>query len=217
MGNNACSWRAVKLILLPIFVLVGGGLLMFPGGLALRGYGRRRQNGVMSIEDAVDECRRQGLAGWELVTFAQQLVSSKFTIYSTRNLWDTPASAFARGMGYCTQYNLALKRILDRLGFETEAVFCLKVWVVDNPAWNMGHTWLRVKVDGEVRDVCAGRVENVPGRNNFVALKRVWRGSELVFFLSQVGMIFFMGSIEWRALLMGRDVPAWAFQIRQQD
>lgn len=35
--------------------------------------------------------------------FAQQLVYNNFRAYSCRNLWDTPAGAFRRGMGYCTQ------------------------------------------------------------------------------------------------------------------
>ena len=109
---------------------------------------RRREppvpNGIATIDDAVAACRTSGLEGWPLVTFAQQLVYNKFRAYSCRNLWDTPAGAFRRGMGYCTQYNLALKQILDRLGIESEAVFSLRVRVADRPGWTMGHTWLRV-------------------------------------------------------------------------
>jgi hypothetical protein len=201
-----------NLIRVSVLVVVWGGMLMLPGGLALRGYGRRRQGGVTTIEDAVDVCRRQGVEGWEGVSSAQRLVNRKFTTYSTRNLWDAPSSAFARGMGYCTQYNLALKRILDRLGFETEAVFCLKVKVADNPEWTMGHTWLRVTVGDEVRDVCAGQVENTPGRNGFVPLKRVWHGSEWILLLTHMGLILYMGAIEWAAVLRGGDVPQWTFR-----
>ena len=74
-------------------------------------------------------------------------------------------------MGYCTQYNLALKQILDRLGFDVRAVFSLRVRVADNPGWTMGHTWLRVRMGGKERDVCAGQADSLPGQVNF----RRWR------------------------------------------
>ena len=99
-------------------------------------------DGIVRLDDAVAACRRSGLDGWDLVAYAQRLVYARFTVYSCRNLWDTPAAAFRRGMGYCTQYNLALKQILDRLGFDARAVFSLRVRVADNPDWTMGHTSL---------------------------------------------------------------------------
>lgn len=36
---------------------------------------------------------------------------------------------------YCTQYNLALEQLLDRLDTETRAVTSFKVRVRDNPDW----------------------------------------------------------------------------------
>ena len=192
----------------------GFGLLMLPAAWALRGRGPVALDEIETLDDAVAACRRSSLDGWELVTFAQRLVYRKFTHYSCRNLADTPAQAFRRGMGYCTQYNLALKQILDRLGYKTKAVFSLQVRVVDEPGWAMGHTWLRVRVGGEVRDVCAGHVDNLPGRVNFTQVAPVWPGNDIIFILTNLGMILFCGSLEWRALLSGRPIPEWMFRKR---
>ena len=106
---------------------------MLPAAWDLRNRGPVSLDGIKSLEDAEAACRRAGLGGWELVAYAQRLVYRKFTHYSCRNLWDTPGSAFRRGMGYCTQYNLALKQLLNRLGFDARAVFSLRVHVADAP------------------------------------------------------------------------------------
>jgi len=192
---------------------VGGGLLL-PAWQALVGRAPRRDEGIETIADAVQACRRSGLAGWELVTYAQRLVYRKFSFYSCRNLWDTPAQAFRYGMGYCTQYNLALKQLLDRLGIETQAVTAFKVRVRDNPDWSMGHTWLRVLVHGEVRDVCAGHADNLSGHVNFTPLAPVWPVSVPQLFLLHLGMIAFCGFLEWRALLTRRPLPEWMFHAQ---
>jgi hypothetical protein len=190
------------------------GVLMLPAAWALRGRRPVAQEGLETLDDAVAACRRSGLGGWELVTYAQCLVYGKFTHYSCRNLGDTPAQAFRRGMGYCTQYNLALKQILERLGYDVQAVFSLRVRVADNPEWTMGHTWLRVRVKGETCDVCAGHADNLPGRVNFTPLAPVWPGSDFVFILTHLGLIGFAGFLEWRALLTGRPLPGWMFEAR---
>ncbi len=200
--------------------------MMLPGALRLRTLNYRRTavdggpgsdgsvTDVVNMKDAVNACRQSGLQGWDLVKFAQQLTASKFAIYSTLNLWDPPGRAFIYGTGYCTQYNLALKRILERLGFETEAIFALKVRVFDNEEWTMGHTWLRVTLDGETRVVCAGRKENEPGKAHFVPLSKVHRGRPLTLFLSHLGLILFMGFLEWKALITRTELPAWAYVER---
>ncbi len=188
-------------------------ILLLPGTLKLRPrYRRTTVEDVTTLDDAVQACRRTGLQGWALIAYAQHLVARKFAIYSTRNLWDTPARAFEYGMGYCTQYNLALKAILDRLGFDTEAVFARKVQVLTNPNWAMGHTWLRVTVQNEVREVCAGYVTNEPGRNNFEPLTPVHHGNTLTLSLMNLGMMPFCGFVEWRALLSGKGNPGWTFR-----
>jgi hypothetical protein len=190
------------------------GLLVLPAAWMTRRNGTRDLDGVTTLDDAVEACRRSGLVGWELVLQAQRLVYDKFVFYSLRNSWDTPARAFTRGMGYCTQYNLALAQILEHLGFDVQPVFSLRVRVFDNPVWRLGHTWLRVTVEGETLDVCAGRADNRPGSVHFTPLAPVLQGSPAVFFLTNLGQIFFSGFIDWKALITKRPPPAYMFQAR---
>ena len=214
MAGKGASSRPTNWAVALAAAAAGFALLLLPARLALHARRPAPLDGIETLDDAVADCRRSGLGGWELVTYAQRLVYRKFAAYSCRNLWDTPAQAFRHGMGYCTQYNLALKQILDRLGFETEAVFSLKVRVVDKPEWDMGHTWLRVRAGGEVRDVCAGNADNVPGQVHFTPRARVRPGRGYVLLLSHLGMILFCGFLEWRAVLSRRPVPGWMFQTR---
>lgn len=194
--------------------IAGWGLLLLPAWRALTRRAPRRIDGVETLDDAVQSCRRTDFSGWELVNYAQRLVYHKFAYYSCRNLWDTPAQAFRYGMGYCTQYNLALKQLLDQLGIEAQAVTSFKVHVRDNADWSMGHTWLRVTVQGEMRDVCAGHAENLPGQVNFTPIAPVWPVGVPVLFLLHLGMVPFCGYLEWRALLTRQPLPDWMFQKR---
>lgn len=207
------AW-ALNLCALTGLLVAGCGLLLLPAAWTQRRRKPAAFNGIATIDDAVAVCRRSGLEGWSLVAFAQQLVYNKFRTYSCRNLWDTPAQAFRQGMGYCTQYNLALKHILDGLDINSEAVFSLHVRVADRPDWTMGHTWLHVNIDGDERTVCAGRAGNLPGGVNFTPLAPVHRGTPPVLFLSHLGMILFCGFLEWRALMTGQPLPAWMFMPR---
>jgi hypothetical protein len=154
-------------------------LLTLPMVRRLPKPGRVSLDGVTTIDDAVVACRRSGLQGWGLVAFAQQLVARKFT-YSRLNTWDTPSRAFERGMGYCEQQALALKRIYDRLDIACTPVFSLGCIfppkLVDGAPWpggRTGHAWLRVTLAGEERDVCPSSVENRPGVTQFEVVSRV--------------------------------------------
>lgn len=198
----------------PLLLASGLGLLMAPGAKRLPAYYPTSYKGIRNLEDAVLACRQTDLQEWEMVAYAQKVASHKFTVYSALNLWDTPNRAFVYGMGYCTQYNLALKNLLENLGFAVTAVFSLKVRVLDDENWTMGHTWLRVTIDGETHDVCAGRVENEPGKVNFVPVWPVHPGHPFTLFLTHLGMILFIGVWEWWALLTGSNPPAWAYYIR---
>ena len=133
---------------------------------------RVSMDGITTIDDAVKVCRRTQLQGWDLVAYAQNLAAKKFT-YSRLNTWDTPSRAFERGMGYCEQQALALKKIDDKLGIETRPVFAFRckfpAKVVDGVNWPggiSGHAWLRVRIGDEERDVCPGSVKNTPGVTN---------------------------------------------------
>jgi hypothetical protein len=197
-----------------LLAVSGAVLLMLPGAWRLPQYRPTTLNGVQNIRNAVIHCRQTGLAGWDLVAYAQRFVSQKFAVYTTLNLWDPPDRAFVVGMGYCTQYNLALKHLLDHLGFSTQAVFSLKVQVINNPDWVMGHTWLRVTIDGETHDVCAGELDNRPGRVNFRPVFPVLPGHLILLFLTHLSMIPFVGVLEWWALLTGRPSPDWTYMRR---
>ncbi|HSG16139.1 MAG TPA: hypothetical protein VLE70_07435 [Anaerolineae bacterium] len=199
-----------SIILFSLFIL-SPLFFMLPGALRLGKHRPTSFDGVVTVDDAIAACRRTRLRGWALVAFAQRMVYRKFAIYGTRNLWDSPARAFEHGIGYCTQYNLALKQILDGLGFETRAVFCLKVRVLDDGRWTMGHTWLRVTIDGEKRDVCAGGSQNGPGRNRFAPLWPVLPGPRPLLFLTHLGLILFCAFVEWKAVLTGRPAPYWTY------
>ena len=203
-----------KWLAIPFMAVAGTGIMMLPGALRLPRYRRTSLDGVVSLPDAVRLCHDSGLDGWELVAFAQQLVARKFAVYSTLNLWDPPGRAFVYGMGYCTQYNLALNILLQRLGLQTQVVFALKTRIFDNEDWAMGHTWLRVTIAGETRDACAGSVDNEPGKVNFEPLSPVHMGNPLIMFLTHLGLILFMGTLEWQALLTRSEPPAWAYEER---
>jgi F420H(2)-dependent quinone reductase len=140
---------------------------------------RVSMDGITTIDDAVEACRQTHLQRWELVAYAQNLAAKKFT-YSRLNTWDTPSRAFERGMGYCEQQALALKKIYDKLGIETRPVFCMRckfpAKVVDGVDWPggiSGHAWLRVRIGDEERDVCPGSVNNRPGVTQFEVHSRV--------------------------------------------
>jgi hypothetical protein len=173
-----------KVLGLTLVVVVGSGMLVLlllslPGMRRLPRQRRVTLDGITTIEDAVKACRRTGLTGWELVAYAQQLAARKFT-YSRRNPWDTPSRAFERGMGYCQQQTLALKRIYDRLGVQAQPVYAFRcrfpptvIHGIAEAGRMSPHTWLRVRIDGEERDVCCGRPTNRPGVVHFAVLSEV--------------------------------------------
>ena len=141
--------------------------------------GRVSMDGITTIGDAVEACRRTQLQGWDLVAYVQNLTARKFT-YSRLNTWDTPSRAFERGMGYCEQQALALKQIYDRLGIKSRGVLAFRcafpAGVIDGMPWPggvSGHAWLRVRIGDEELDVCPGSVNNTPGVTHFELLSQV--------------------------------------------
>ena len=155
------------------------GALTIPLLRRLPKQSRVSMDSITTIEDALEACRRTHSQGWDLVAYAQQLAARKFT-YSRLNTWDTPSRAFERGMGYCEQQALALKKIYDGLGIETRPVFAMRcvfpAKTVDGMPWPRGisgHAWLKVKIAGEERDVCPGSLTNMPGVTHFQVLSKV--------------------------------------------
>src|SRR6266702_5293633 len=140
---------------------------------------RVSMDGITTIDDAVKACKRTHLQGWDLVAYAQNMAARKFT-YSRLDTWDTPSRAFERGMGYCEQQALALKKIYDRLGIKSRPVFAMRckfpAKVVDgmpSPGGVSGHAWLRVRITDKELDVCPGLVSNRPGVTQFEILSQV--------------------------------------------
>ncbi|MGR0218709.1 hypothetical protein [Agromyces sp. ZXT2-6] len=171
--------RLLRRTLFGLGVAFGVFLLTVPGLRRLPQAGRTTVDGVTTVDDAMTKASATGLDGWELVGFVQHLAARKFD-YSRRNPWDTPARAFERGMGYCQQQALALREIYGRLGIEARPVHARschfpagEVHGMPEPAGIRGHVWLRVRVDGEERDVCCGDEGNTPGNVHFTILSRV--------------------------------------------
>lgn len=173
---------------------------------------RATPEGVRDLADAVRVCRATGLAGWELVDFAQHLVTRKFTRYSTLHLWESPRRAFHNSRGYCNQYNSVLAELLEELGFEVERVRASRVRLDDNPWWGMGHAWLRVRIDDDTRTVCASRLTNHPGEVAFVPVSDIHPFRTLTYWNTNNGMIAFTIVLVWRAMLTGQELPRWMFR-----
>jgi N-acetyltransferase len=154
------------------------------------GLGGPQDNTAMteaSLAGAVSTCQRSGAAGWDLVDQASRLVHDRFTTYSMLHVWERPQTAFRRRRGYCTQNNGALAQILRRLGFDAWLVYTARVRFDNNPEWTLGQTWVRVRLDGDVRDVCARSVGNRPGSVGFTSLGRVHRFGPVARVASGVG------------------------------
>ncbi|GAB3700491.1 arylamine N-acetyltransferase [Mariniluteicoccus flavus] len=173
---------------------------------------RATPDGVRTLADAVAACRATGLEGWDLVAYAQQLVFRKFTRYSILNLWESPALAFRNSRGFCNQYNAALGRILEELGFEVERVHASRVRQDDNPWWRMGHSWLRVEVDGVSKEVCAGRASHRPGHVEFVPVSEIHPFTTFTYLNTTNGMVLFTVFQAWRSVLTGKPLPRWVYR-----
>lgn len=173
---------------------------------------RAQPEGVRTIADAIAVCRASGLSGWELVEYARSLVHRKFTRYSILNLWETPGMAFRNSRGYCNQYNGALAEILLALGFQVERVFATRVRQDINPWWRMGHSWLRVTIDGRTLDVCASRADAGPGQVQFIPVTEVLHFGAMTYWNTNNGMILFTVLACWKAAVARKPLPRWMYR-----
>jgi hypothetical protein len=174
---------------------------------------RESVDGVITIEDAAEECRSTGLAGLELVEYARMLVAKKMR-YSVRNSYDMPGRAFERGQGYCWHMGWALHMILERLGFRPRIVHAFRVKF---PAgyvegvWReggiLGHMWVRVAVDGAEYDVDPGRKENRPGAMHCTPLSKVIPLSLIISTLTYLGSPYInsMKYFKWRKVKIKKE------------
>lgn len=166
-------------------------------------------DGVRTLEDAVAACRPTGLEGWDLVAYAQQLVHRKFTRYSILSAWEPPAQAFRNSRGYCNQYNSALWRLLERLGFDARRVFATRVRQDVNPWWRTGHMWVQVTLDERTLDVCAGLADHRPGEVHFIPVTEVLPFGPVTYWNTTNGMTLFTVLAVWRSLLRRQPLPRW--------
>jgi hypothetical protein len=113
----------------------------------------------------------EGLAGWPLVEAAQRAVHTAMPEYGFCNGFDPPLLALERGRGASWQRALVLRALLRRRGIEARPVCAFLTRFAGGRI--AGHTWLEVRVEGEVRRVCADRFDNQPGRVEFEPITRV--------------------------------------------
>ncbi len=141
--------------------------------------------GIVTVEDAIDVCRKTGLEGWALVEYAQKLVAEKME-YSYCNSWDMPKKAFAKGRGYCGQQAGALNAILSGLGLESRLVHAIKNYFPEEDLYS-GHVWLRVRIGDTDLDVCPGDIDNHPGAVHFQSTSPVKNWNPFIAFFSYFG------------------------------
>jgi hypothetical protein len=161
------------------------------------------------LAEAAAVCRATDLAGWNLVDHAMRLVSVQFSTYSVLHPWESPEAAFRRGRGFCTQYNGALAIILLELKLQAWLVYAPRVRFDDQPDWTLGHTWVRVRIDGDVRDACARSLHNTAGRVHFEPIDRVRRLNGTTRFITTTGSFCTAMADILRARLHGRPRPEW--------
>ena len=161
------------------------------------------------LDETARQCRESGLTGWPLVDLATKRVATRFGTYSVLHPWESPRVAFTRGRGYCTQYNGALTVLLRQLGVPAQLVMAARVRFADQPDWALGHVWVRARVDGQVRDVCAARSSARAGEVGFVPLSPVRRVTLPVLVATSAGSYVAALLALGRARLRGADRPTW--------
>ena len=118
------------------------------------------------------------------------------------------------GRGFCTQYNGALAIILRELGLQAWLVYAPRVRFDDQPDWALGHTWVRVRVDGDVRDVCARSLANSAGRVHFEPARSSAEAEQDHSWLTTTGSYGMAVAAIALARLHGRPRPEWVERSR---
>lgn len=143
-------WIIGKVAFLVVMaIIIGLPLYALPATLSLPA-GPRPGMVELELAEAARQLEATGKTGAALVEAARALVADRMQ-YCRRNSFDLPPRAFQRGYGYCTQQAYALAELLARLGIEAKAVYAFRNRFPDGTVG--GHTWVRVAVDGEERDI----------------------------------------------------------------
>ena len=152
-------------------------------------------NSELKVKEAVERCKQSGLAGIELIEYAQRLVCSNMQ-YSYSNSFDLPCKAFKKGYGYCWQQASVLNRILKKLGVESKLVYSTQN-IFPEKLFNgvvvkehmSGHVWCIVRCEGKEGDVCPGSIGNRFGKVHFKPISKIRTWNLFVCFFSYWGSV----------------------------
>lgn len=147
----------------------------------------------MNVKEAVEQCKQSGLAGIELIEYAQRLVCSNMQ-YSYTNSFDPPFRAFKKGCGYCWQQASVLNYILRKLGIESKLVYSTQN-IFPEKLYNgvvvkehiSGHVWCKVYSENKEGDVCPGNIDNQFGKVHFKPISKIRTWNVFICFFSYWG------------------------------
>lgn len=150
-------------------ILFGVPMYALPATLSLPS-GLRPGVDPLTIRQAAQDLRNSRLKDWQLVEAARALVAERMQ-YSRRNSFDSPAKAFERGYGYCTQHAFALAALLNELGFKVRVVQALQNRFPDGRV--TAHAWVSVKVGNESRYIDSLFYDQANGKLEFTPLSKI--------------------------------------------
>jgi transglutaminase-like putative cysteine protease len=177
-------WNIGKVAFLVVVAfIIGLPLYALPATLSLP-RGRRPGIEALTLEEAAKQLEATGKTGAALVEAARALVAERMQ-YCRRNSFDSPARAFQRGYGYCTQQAYALSDLLARLGIEATVVHAFRNRFADGTVG--GHAWVRITVAGEERDIDSILYDAERGEMTFTSLSRVLDHAPLFRVVTQWG------------------------------
>lgn len=195
-------------------VLIGSAIVAaVPVRLLAPKPGAADESSVPNLGMALLMCQNSGRGEWELVDFATSLVHSQYRDHSAWHLWETPRQSFERRRGQSSQYNRALARLLQALGFEVQIVHAARVrGRGSNPWFHTGHVWLRVRHHDLIRDVCAGDAANRAGSVHFVPTSEVRPAKSLTPTFVASALAPFVAADVWTQLLRRRPPSRWLYR-----
>ena len=164
-------------------IVISLPLYALPATLSLAA-GRRPGIEELTLEEAAVRLVGTGQTGMAQVEAARSLVADRMR-YCRRNSFDSPATAFQRGYGYCVQQAYALVELLKRLEIEAKVVQAFRNRFPDGTVG--GHAWVRVAVDGAERDIDLIFYDAETGELTFTSLTKVTNHPRLFKLVTQWG------------------------------
>ncbi|MFP4362785.1 MAG: hypothetical protein ACLFR1_02825 [Spirochaetia bacterium] len=180
------------------FIVFAWYLISVPAMLTLSKGSREGIEKGLTLTKAGERLSASGKTGWELVEEARVLVGDRMA-YCRRNSYDSPAGAFLRGYGYCTQSAYALSELLRKIGITAYPVYSLSCKFDDGTG---GHTWVRVDHNGEEHDIDPIWYDSEIRAVQFHPLGKVRKMTPFFFAFSTWGSA---GVNAWRYYRTGKD------------